>query len=371
MATSTSVPTATSTPIAGAPIERCVEILPDFPEGGVPSGTLVIKMSEGLSLLNFRQQTTRLIPGSFEGVGTSPDGKWLAYASRYNNGSELIVESLNGEKKVPLFPYDRMWFIFGNPWVGNEWLSYLIWDGGLGLKTVAINPFTSEQKLLLPDYPNFIDYYNGQGGVPLYFGYSNVVYDPSLRFVVYPKETDYGLYAALWDREASREIAKVFTWGGFLPSPLWFPDSHAFVVTGLSNKESTQEWFMVGIDGKIHQLTHFGDQYTKYEFGDFASLSPDGHYLAFGLSHEGDSSLNSPELIILDLTTLNAFNTCITFGSNSIWSPDSQYLVIQHPDTNQKRPSVVVLNVDTGWAASIFPKDDEYRRPVGWLDSGE
>jgi hypothetical protein len=373
MATNTSVPTATSTPIAGAPIERCAEILPEFPEDKAPPWTLVVHTSDGITLHNLKQQTQRTITAStFAGIGTSPDGKWLSYVIFVNsNDQEIIVESPNGEKKSQL-PFDKKWSTLGNPWLGNEHISYLIWDGSLGLQTVVLNPFTGEQQLLLPNYPNFIHYYNGPGHMPLYFGYSNVVYDPSLRFVVYPKESDYDLYAALWDRETNQEITKVPTGANMgWPPPIWFPDSHAFIVVAYPKKDATREWFIVNLDGKWRQLTHFGDQYTNYEFGDWASLSPDGHYLAFGLSHESSPSLVSPELIILDLTTLSAFNTCITSNSTPIWSPDSQYLVVQHPDTNQKRPSIVIVNVDTGWAASIFPKDDEYRYPEGWLDSGE
>ena len=352
--------------------------MPEFPEDSIPTEILVVQiLTKGLYLLNFQQQTQRLISGSGLEAGTSPDGKWLAYVSSTDNGAELIVESPNGERKIQS-PFDyQKWFIFDNPWLGNEQISYLIWYGNAGydLRTVVFNPFTGQKQELLPDYPNFNNnYYGPSGSPPLFFKYSNVVYDPSLRFVVYPKKSDYGLYAALWDRETNQEIAKVFTWGWFLPPPLWYPDSHAFVVTGLSNKESAREWFMVDIDGEIHQLTQLGDQYANYEFGDFASLSPDGHYLAFGLFRESDPSPDvSPDLIILDLTTLKAFNTCITISDTPLWSPDSQYLVVEHPDPNPNSHSIVVLNVDAGWAASVLSNDNEneYRYPVGWLDSGE
>jgi len=373
MATSTSAPTATSTQIPGAPIERCVEILPEFPEGNVPSGTLVVDvLLKGISLFNFQQQTQRLIAGYFDGVGTSPDGKWLSYITYVNSNDEVIfIESSDGEKKFQL-PFESEWMVFGNPWLSNEQLSFLTWDGGYGLKTVALNPFTGKQQAFLPDYPNFNNnyLYGPVGSLPLFFRYSNVANDSSLRFVVYPQDNDDGLYDALWDRETNQEIAKVLT-GLYLPPPLWLSDSHAFVVTAFPRKNSQREWFMVGVDGEIRQLTHFADIFPKFKIGIYASVSPDGRYLAFGMSSENDPSISVPmDLVILDLITMDSFNTCISFNSDPIWSPDSQYLVVA-PDPNPNRSSIIVLNVESGWAASIFPKDDEVRIPDGWLASGE
>ena len=201
-----------------------------------------------------------LIPGYFDGVGTSPDGKWLSYISYGNpNDQEITIESSDGKKKIKL-RFEPEWGVYGNPWLSNEQLSFLTKDS---LKTVVLNPFTGEQQAFLPDYPNFNNNYleGPAGSLPLFFGYSNVAYDPSLRFVIYPQDNDDGLYDALWDRQTNREIAKVLTGGLYLPPPLWLSDSQAFVVTAFPQKNSQREWFMVGVDGEIHQLTRLLQTY--------------------------------------------------------------------------------------------------------------
>jgi hypothetical protein len=225
-ATSTSAPTPTSTPIAGAPIERCAKILPNFPEDSIPSGTLVVQMSEGLSLLDFRQQTTRLIPGDFYTVGTSPNGKWLSYVifTPVNTDQivtmDLVVESTDGEKQAQL-PFDVDWIAgYWIPWLDNERIRFLVDKVEWNPPTLVLNPFTDERQVFFADYPNFHkNYYGPVGSWPLYFDESNVSYDPSLRYVVYPEESD-NSYTTLWDRETNQTVAKIYTGGLYGPLPL-------------------------------------------------------------------------------------------------------------------------------------------------------
>ena len=128
------------------------------------------------------------------------------------------------------------------------------------------------------------------------------------------------------------------------------------------------------IDGEISQLTHIGNIASQYEFGEVASLSPDGHYLAFGISYREPDRYGPTELFIINLQTLEATNTCMTFNYFPVWSPDSRYLAIQHWDDNQKQNSVLVLDFESGWAVTVFTDDKETNyqtAPRGWLDSGE
>jgi hypothetical protein len=153
VSSSTPAPTAISTenptPRPNL-IEGCAELLPTFPEGSVPSGTLVVHLPGELSLLNFHQQTQRTIPGFFVGVGTSPNGKWLSYIAVTSDQVELIVESADGQKQAQL-PFDSQAMIFdGIPWLDNERFWYPIWAGvdssmdeyTYNPPTVVLNPFT-------------------------------------------------------------------------------------------------------------------------------------------------------------------------------------------------------------------------------------
>ena len=377
-ATSTETPTPTSTPVAMT--ERCAEILPAFPEGRVPPGILVLSPAGELSLLNFREHTKRSIAGDFWTVGASPNGKWLSYVifTPIDNGADvtmdLIVESTDGEKQAQL-SFDPNWFTgIDIPWLDNERMWFPVLNKkDVNPPTLVLNPFTGEQQILLADYPNFNPYYYGPVGTPpLFFDDSNVAYDPSLRYVAYPQNADDGLYVALWDRETERTVAKVFSGGLYELRPLWLPDGSAFVVAAFPDKDTPlREWFLMGGDGEIRQLTHLGKLYSKYGFGQTASLSPDGRYLVFGL-YVGD--FGPRDLVILDLHTLEMVNTCLKLSTIPFWSPDSQYLAVSHWDADKMQSSVIVLDVEEGWAATVFTDDNEAMHttlPRGWLVSGE
>lgn len=410
VATSTSAPTATSTIMPtstprGALTEKCTKILPAFPEGNIPPGTLVIRPPGELSLLNFRQKTQRSIPGQFYGAGTSPTGGWLSYViftteTNADVKEELIIESADGQRYIQL-PFESEWLVFDwLPWLDNEQLWFPVRvKSDANLPMVVLNPFTGERQVLLPDYPDFTPFLGSIYAQPLHFGYSNVVYDPSLRFVVYPQ----GQYFALWDRENKQTVVKIPSKGLYGPLPLWMPDGNSFLLAaGLNEIESKdgrngqnifsqqefdrragiykntpKEWLMVNRDGKITQLTHFGNFYSQLEFGLEASLSPDGHYLAFGL--DNDSSFpRLMELVILNLQTFEVINTCITFSYFPFWSPDSQYLAVQYLEYDENlskdTTSVLVINPKQNWAVTVFTdnKENNYRTsPQGWLDSGE
>jgi len=166
--------------------------------------------------------------------------------------------------------------------------------------------------------------------------------------------------------------------GFYEPPPLWFPRGNAFLVAAFPDKDSPREWFMVSRDGEIRQLTNLKSLFPEYEIGSSASLSLDGHYLAFGLSHGKTPSQVGPmELFILNLTTLDIYNHCIPFDDQHkpVWSPFSPYgasrfLAVRYLDPNKKNPSIVVLDTESGWAANVFSDDKDNRIPIGWF-SGE
>ena len=178
-----------------------------------------------------------------------------------------------------------------------------------------------------------------------------------------------GYSIVLWDRGGRQELAKIPAIGSYGSFPLWLPDGNAVVVRAV--KSGTEEWFMVSRDGAIRQLTHFGGG-----MGLYASLSPDGNYLAFsGFNHNSGATRN---LIILNLQTLEAVNTCIPFDyPPPVWSSDSQYLAVQYYDRDKKLTSVVVLDPEERWAVKIYTDSNEgehkyyHTFPAAWLDTGE
>jgi len=171
-------------------------------------GTLVVESyGEGLTLLDLDQKTQRTIPGLFESVGTSPNGDWLSYISLSPDGTNLILESADEQKQLP---FKNDWSVYGPiTWLDNKRVLFLLDDEfGAGPQTLVFNPFTGEQQVLYPDFPDFAPFY-GRGGIPLYFNTTNVIYDPMLKYAVYPQDAEDGYYFALWNLDTNQTVAKV------------------------------------------------------------------------------------------------------------------------------------------------------------------
>lgn len=351
--------------------QQCREMLPTFPDGKDPRGILVLSSPDGLSLLNFSQQTQRELPGSIDAVGISPDRKWLSYDNAASG--KLLIKSANGEIQAQA-SLKQGWLTFNQGfWLDNEQLWFPVFPRimqGEVAPMVIINPFTGKQQEIPSDYPGIKSYQYGFSTSPgLHFGYSSVVYHPSLNVVIYPQVADDGWYIVLWDRQAKKIVAKIPDGGLYGHMPLWLPDGKQFVVLARPDWDSPREWIMVSHKGEIRRLTHFEDVYAQFEIGLYASVSPDGHYLAFGLSQDADTNSDHPkQLIILDLKTGEAINTCIPFSfPEPIWSPDSQYLAVLSRDANNNPPPIVVLSIEQQWAA-IVSKESK-AKPVGWLEA--
>src|SRR5512147_670843 len=80
--TATSTPVMTGTPTVAVTQSsenilknKCYEVLPTFPSGVIPNGILALSSPDGLSLLNFGQQTQRKITGTISTIGISPNKK--------------------------------------------------------------------------------------------------------------------------------------------------------------------------------------------------------------------------------------------------------------------------------------------------------
>lgn len=369
---------AISTASPTAEINQCWKKLPDIPSGVTLPGKLVLsvysysQVSFGMSILDFTQNRQREISHVFENESVSPDGKWLAYFQLGQIDNTLIVESSDGQVKARI-PVGEDWLILmgSPPWLDNERLWISTWPDikkGESAPVVIINPFTGKQQKILSNYPGLERYLVGQlQSAGLHFGYSSAIYDPSLEMVVYPEFAEDGWDITLWDRQSHKALVKIPEIGTYDHSPLWLPDANQFVVPAQPDRNSPREWLMVSRDGTVRQLTHFHDLYgDKFEIGPHYSISPDGNYLAFGLSQNEDTDSSEPkQLMILNLKTLEITIPCISyFYPRPVWSPDSQYLVVKA--TMDRKPSgIAVLNLKDQWITDL--KEDAASDPVGWL----
>jgi hypothetical protein len=166
-------PTATSTQSSESILKKqCPEILSSLPANRVPAGILVLSSPDGLSLINFSQQTQREIPGLIDAVGTSPDRKWLSYD---NAGSDkLLVESVDGQIQAQV-PLKQGWLYFNQAfWLDNERLWFPVFpriQEGEVAPMVIVNPFTGKQQEIPSDYPGIKQYqYDFSTSPGLHFG---------------------------------------------------------------------------------------------------------------------------------------------------------------------------------------------------------
>jgi len=126
----------------------------------------------------------------------------------------------------------------------------------------------------------------------------------------------------------------------------WTPDGRRFLTTSplkISNESDAptiEELFIINYEGQITQLTHFSDSYNFVRITN-PTWSPDGGFIAFWL--EIDNNVNqkintlSQQLVLLNMTTGEIRNLCLSFGKDSyssaapepIWSPDGKYLIAE------------------------------------------
>ncbi len=370
--TPTATVSYTPSPSPSAETNLCLNKLSTLPSGVALPGRLVFSLTTNLSVLDFEQNSKREVNGHNSGAAVSPDGKWLSYFHLAD--AELTVESADGQVKARI-PANTDWLTLldgGTPWLDNENLWVSTWpdiEKGQSAPVVIINPFTGKQQKLLSNYPNLERYPGGMMNDPgLHFIYSSVSYNPSLEMVAYPEVTKDGdAYITLLDRQSGKVLAKILDGGLYGYFPLWLPGGSQFVVPAQPSQNGPREWMMVSRDGTVKQLTHFQKLYRKnFEIGSYYSVSPDGNYLAFGLSRNEDTDSNEPkQLMILNLKTLDVTNLCVSYlYPRPVWSPDSQYLIVK--TLVDRNPSAIVaINLQDKWIVDL--PEDPYADPVGWL----
>lgn len=275
----------------------------------------------------------------------------------------MHIQSADGKEKKQLHK-DKSWRC--PEWLDNQTLIDTLSPRDTGeppsiLPEVIIDPFTGESTVLESDYPDLIPSDMGLGGIRFDFVNSTVVYHPSLDFVIYPKRNREGMWVVLWDRRSQTALASVEDLYQFGHAPIWSSDEGQFAVAvtppgGLRSADYSEfinEWFIVGLDGKVEQATHFADLFSHAEIG-YASWSPDGQRLAFFLTTTPAECGGETHTAVLELKTRQVTRYCIQeFASLGypipVWSPDSQYIALF--DEGAER--VIVLAVDESWAAQV------------------
>jgi Tol biopolymer transport system component len=214
--------------------------------------------------------------------------------------------------------------------------------------------------------------------------YSNALYSPDLKFVIYPADYQ-GIKISIL---LSIQNQKVVWYGwpgsdlGFLINPLadfanppiWRPDSSGIILDRTDDKTGIRNFYNLSIDGQVSQLTHLEQIFPSSNYVlSSPTISPDGRYLAFVVTQDAQTfpSRNS-SLWILDLKTGTILNPCITLANGAgypnfpVWSPDSNAIAVV-PDAGG---SVLAVDLNRKIINDLFSKigltSDSLKGWVNW-----
>jgi dipeptidyl aminopeptidase/acylaminoacyl peptidase len=283
----------------------------------------------------------------------------------------------------------------------KDYWSYYNWQSNETIRAVMLptdsdktlpklyNPFTKEYRPLRTDWP---DVYIG-GGLDwkldwlavstMYYEGSNIVYDPSLTRVVYPKN---GEIVSLTDVETGKELAShhLSGWGKL---PRWSPNGKKLVLIASASADSTKasdEFFIVSKDGgEFKRLTYLTNTFEQVAISEYA-WSPDGEQIAFLLNTaSGNPTVEGTqsELAILDVKTGEITSLCFQAISavthlggpvlfahlQPVWSPSGTQVMVAQWDADsseaEKKYGVWVVDLPSLTAVQI----DHDKQPAGWM----
>jgi Tol biopolymer transport system component len=381
--TATLTPTQTGTPTVSPEIMRyqCLEISDYRPADHLLKGVIVYNDDNNLYAYLSNQETG--VPFFFprdEGdrllsFSISPDGKYLMYYHYAVRTQEdrMIIITADGKSIWSELVNDYSW-----QWFDNERLQRVLVSENEEHTLLLFNPFTGKRHTLPADLPSSEMYTDNF--FLAWYGASSPIYDPTLTRAVYgagfhDSSNLIHPVIALWDTQSSQKIweRETIDWGD---TPIWTSDGQQFLMAANLDPKETRdfadEFFAIGRDGEVRQLTHFMDYYHHVDIHDNYSLSPNGRLLAFWI-YAQPSLYEEPRLAVLNLETNEVINYCIkgdAFADNeygpqmSLWSPDStQLLIVSRPPEDTKTRQVVVVDILHNYAAKI----DADMEPQGWM----
>jgi Tol biopolymer transport system component len=224
--------------------------------------------------------------------------------------------------------------------------------------------------------------------IPIDWGYSCwnlTVYDPTLTLVVYPSR-DLDLIKpsyVIWDLQSDQMVAELPFPEYYTYPPRWAPDGKFFIIANSpleylhveydpNTPPPNDEFYLISRNGEVLQLTNFADAFEQNINVYHYRWSPDGHYVAFWLDKNLETSPYTAdgELAVLDINTQEVTLYCIRGefmtggGELPVWSPNSKQILVKSV-TEDGEGLVVLVDIVDGWAAEII----EGYTPAGWMVS--
>jgi len=360
----------------------CVDIQTDNLQLHTINGTLVLleegQSSENLLFLNLDSGEEKILPPEDTGTfSVSPKGTYLAHDSWLDNRNRMLKISDSTGNVLTTINEPEDWY--GFEWLNDENLliNYPIKDNPL----ILLSPLNHEQKTLQA-YVRENSYIFSPAELIYdwgFYAYHRNVYDRHLTRILYPSYNDNngGPIVVIRDLASNKDLATFSTNVGWGVSPRWSPDGEKIAI-GLNTNTSAQvnganeyEIFVIGRDGEILLSTNL-TSLSKTVYTSFLSWSPDSRYIAFRYTTSNDIN-EELELAVLDTLTKQITNYCLTSDikdlsfvrgdPSPIWSPNSDFLLIEtiEPDTQMR--NVLIVDIKTGQAHLIKTG----LTPIGWM----
>jgi len=240
---------------------------------------------------------------------------------------------------------------------------------------VAINIANQEQQFLSSELPNiYLEIIYWSWGAPMSF-------NPDGTIVMY-HEHDYDIYqdySIFWDLEKNKLIVRTTAddWAR------WSPDGRLMLLVVDVNEdvvEVNREIFLFNeLTGEITQISFFKEHYEEL-FIYSPVWSPDNRFIAFWM--KADRLADTANLAVLDTETLTVkifhyeiapwpyrfgvierllFQEIQVNSTSPIWSPDSQYLLIE--DYEKGKSDTLLVDLQNHEIIKIA----DQARPVAWL----
>ncbi len=373
---------------------NCIPVSSTIPANMKIKGTAVFLDPRAPIIVSMGENEFRIPIGPSD-QSVSPNNKLLVYSQINKDGLVDNVVTSNGtviSKFVKVFAGS----LPGGDWISGESIRYLARSDtdSNQIRMLALNIRTGEVRELHTDFPDMADgnqqnwgidngavYYRSEKG-------TDVIYDPSLSRIVYPKQ---GSYVSLYDVQKDVELATIkLADDGY--DPIWSPNGQYFSLKGNDPTTLAPDIYVVSREGgQFTPITYLTKLYPKVKFGSY-SWSPDSQQIAFWVKtdeYEFDDSL-----FLLDLVNMKMTNVCIrglgswssimsaglasmgvglpsklgeTFvlAGKPVWSPDGKKILITQFDSNRQKPIDILIDLETKIAYPIASNLE----PMGWMSN--
>jgi hypothetical protein len=372
----------TATAIALPELETsCISISPTPADLAIEGTALFL---DGVMIVSIGKNDLQ-IPAGPEDPSVSPHNKFLAY----HEGGDLLVATSNGTV------IRRVKSGIVGAWIGGNWISdeyirhfdVINWKP-LQLQPLVVNVQTGGSLKLRMEFPDIEDrigwraenaalYYRGDKN-------TNVIYDPSLSRVVYPKK---GSFISLYNIIEDREQAAIKMEGS---DPIWSPNGQHFTFKGFE-QDTPKEIYIISRNGdQFIPITYLSSRYSQIRFGSY-SWSPDSQKIAFW-ARKTEKYGEYETLFVFDLVGRKMIDTCIKgigswasvtgsglvdmgaafpspLGKNFVlagrlvWSPESNKIIIAQLDEEHQQVIDLLVDLENNVAYPIATGFE----PIGWL----